>query len=315
MEACAQDIALAHGDDVARIVLDVGLGHDRLGLGLVDAVGEGRDDGDARGLLRRVGGQDLFDDGGADKDAVKGLGLGVGQEGQVEGRDEALNLAAKVVAVDADVEAANELLAALFGGVGLLGEEDEAGAGAPGRFLEDSEEDLRRQLSCRPDEQGRGRDGDSSGKRANALDKVAQRLEEARLGGDKGNGGALAAGDDEGVAACQLVWGAHLDGLDGGREDVGELGGGLADEGDVLGEAALESEDADGGGGWLHVGKSRRIKYVYIYIYIQKRESKEKWQYNQKRKLERGANRLVQARLILVNRPSTASAQAGLLDY
>ena len=149
VEARAQHVALAHRDNVARIVLDVGLGDDRLRLGLVDAVGEGRDDGDARGLLSRRG-EDLFDDGGADEDAIKGLGLGVGQEGQVEGRDEALDLAAKVVAVDADVEAADELLAALFGGVGLFGEEDEAGAGAPGGLLEDPETKV--SISRREDE-------------------------------------------------------------------------------------------------------------------------------------------------------------------
>lgn len=135
MEARAQNVALAHRDNVTRVIFDIGLGDDRLGFGLVDAVGQGGDDCDARGGAG--GGQNLLDDGSADEDAVKGLGGGVGQEGQVERRDEALNLAAKVVAVDADVEAANELLAALFGGVGLFGEEDEAGTGAPGWFLQD----------------------------------------------------------------------------------------------------------------------------------------------------------------------------------
>lgn len=43
-----------------------------------------------------------------------------------------------MVAVDADSETADELLAALFGSVGFVGEEDEASASAPHRFLLDS---------------------------------------------------------------------------------------------------------------------------------------------------------------------------------
>jgi hypothetical protein len=137
VEARPEHIALANRDNVPGIVLGVRFRDGRFGLGLVDAVGEGGDDGDGRRQQR-------LDDGGADKDAVKGMGgSGVGQEGQVEGRDEALNLAAEMVAVDADVEAADERLAALFGGVGLFGEEDEASASAPSRFLEDSRERIR----------------------------------------------------------------------------------------------------------------------------------------------------------------------------
>ena len=52
---------------------------------------------------------------------------------------EALDLTAEVVAVHADAETADEFLAALFGCVGLVGEEDEAGAGAPGRLSENPE--------------------------------------------------------------------------------------------------------------------------------------------------------------------------------
>lgn len=43
-----------------------------------------------------------------------------------------------MVAVDADAETADEGLAALFGAVGFVAEEDEAGACSPDRFLLDS---------------------------------------------------------------------------------------------------------------------------------------------------------------------------------
>lgn len=132
VEAGAEDVALPDGNDVARRALDIGLGD--ASLGLVNSVGEGGDDSHLA-LLGGVGVEDLFDDGGADKDALERSVL---EEGQVDRGDEALNLAAKVVAVDADVEAADELLAALFGGVCLFGEEDEAGAGAPDGLLLDS---------------------------------------------------------------------------------------------------------------------------------------------------------------------------------
>ncbi len=36
------------------------------------------------------------------------------------------------------------------------------------------------------------------------LDKVSQRLQETRLSGDKGDGRALATGDDEGITLVQL---------------------------------------------------------------------------------------------------------------
>lgn len=75
--------------------------------------------------------QNLGDDGGPDEDG----GKGVGQERQVHGVLEAVDLATKVVSVDADVQTADELLAALLGGVDLLGQKDESGTGAPGGLL------------------------------------------------------------------------------------------------------------------------------------------------------------------------------------
>lgn len=132
MEAGAQDRTLAHRNNVPRIVLDDGLRNARLHL-----VDSARQLGQDLDILR----ENLLHHGRADEDAREGgrVGLG-GEKGQVERRLEALNLAAKVVAVDADVEAADELLAALFGGVGLVGEEDEAGAGSPDGLLLGSEE-------------------------------------------------------------------------------------------------------------------------------------------------------------------------------
>lgn len=85
-------------------------------------------------------GQQLLDDGRADEDrseGVVGVGGGGGEEGQGEQGLEGLGLASEVVAVHAHVEAADQFLAALLGAVGGLGEEDEAGAGAPGWFALD----------------------------------------------------------------------------------------------------------------------------------------------------------------------------------
>lgn len=225
VEAGANHVGLAHGNNVAGAAGCARLRQARLHL--VDAAGQGSEDGNG------VGGraQHLLDDGGANKDAGKGRGAGA-EKGEVQVGDEALNLAAKVVAVDADSEPADELLAALFGGVGLVRKEDEAGAGAPDGLGED------------PGPASARGEAASSGRAADALDKVAQGLEEARLGGDEGHCGALAAGDDEGVAAGELGGRAHLEGAHGD----GELLGGAGDEGDVLGEAALEGEDADDGG-------------------------------------------------------------------
>ncbi|KAJ2980526.1 hypothetical protein NQ176_g2581 [Zarea fungicola] len=64
----------------------------------------------------------------------------------------------------------------------------------------------------------------------------------------------LAAGDDEGIAESELLGRADLDGLNLGRKRVSELLGGPADKSDMLGETALERQDADGGCSGLHIG-------------------------------------------------------------
>jgi hypothetical protein len=74
---------------------------------------------------------DLFHDGRADKDA--GKWFPVLKEGKVKARLEAFNLTTKVVAVDAHGETTDEFLAALFGGVGFIREEDETSASSPNR--------------------------------------------------------------------------------------------------------------------------------------------------------------------------------------
>jgi hypothetical protein len=50
---------------------------------------------------------------------------------------------------------------------------------------------------------------------SDALDKVTQLLQEVGLGGDERDGGALAAGDDEGVASGELIRGPDLDEVKG----------------------------------------------------------------------------------------------------
>ncbi|KAH6608494.1 hypothetical protein Trco_001840 [Trichoderma cornu-damae] len=139
-------------------------------------------------------GEDLLHDRGADKDAREGRRIGfAGKEGELKGRLEALDLAAKVVAVDAHAEAADEFLAALFGGVGL-------------------------------------------------------RFHKPRLLGNKRNGRALAAGDDQGIASRELLGSAHFNGLKRSVRSAAlgeDGGGGLAEEVDVFDEAALEGQDAD----------------------------------------------------------------------
>lgn len=128
MEAGAHDIALAHSNNVSRVILGSRLRDTRLGL--VDTARQLGEDSDS------FGSENLFDDGSADEDAGE-LRVGA-EERKVEGHLEAFDLAAKVVSVDADAEAADEFLAALFGGVGFVGEQDEAGAGAPDGLLLDS---------------------------------------------------------------------------------------------------------------------------------------------------------------------------------
>lgn len=61
------------------------------------------------------------------------------QKGQLYIGDKALDLATKMVTAHANVEPANELLTALFGGVGLLCEKNQACTGAPDWLPRDSD--------------------------------------------------------------------------------------------------------------------------------------------------------------------------------
>lgn len=88
--------------------------------------------------------QDLLDDGGPDEDARKGprghchltaaAVVKVREERQIQAGLEAVHLAAEMVPVGADVQTAHQLLAALLGACGFVGEQDEACTGAPCRF-------------------------------------------------------------------------------------------------------------------------------------------------------------------------------------
>lgn len=121
VEARAQDVALSDGNDISGAVLRVSLRD--TSLGLVNSSGQRRQHGNS------ICGDDLFDDRRADEDAGE-LGIRA-EEGEVKRLDEGLDLATKVVAVDSDAEAADELLAALLRGVGFVGQEDKTGAGTP----------------------------------------------------------------------------------------------------------------------------------------------------------------------------------------
>lgn len=127
VEAGAQDIALANSNNISRVILDSSLRDTRLGL--VDTAGQLGEDGDT------LSSEDLFDNRGADEDTGE-LRVGA-KEGEVEGHLEAFDLAAKVVSVDADAEAADEFLAALLGGVCFVGQQDETGACTPDGLLLD----------------------------------------------------------------------------------------------------------------------------------------------------------------------------------
>lgn len=164
VEACPQDVSLPDGNNVVQIaplhvrrrIRGPALGsrgaswengqYLHVGLGWVTG-GHLYTWSHLIALHLRLGGhQQLLDNRRPDEDAWerrRGEGDGGGpfgyrlcrQERQLDVRHKALDLAAEVVAVDANVQAANEFLAALLGGVGLLGKQDEAGTGAPGWFL------------------------------------------------------------------------------------------------------------------------------------------------------------------------------------
>jgi hypothetical protein len=127
METHADNRALSNRNDIVFLLLIEG----RAALGLFLAGDRGKD--------LDIVIQDLLDYRSANENGGKELvhrlslvdRLVLAEEGKVNGSLEALELAAKVVAGDGDVEAADELLAADFGAVGLLCEQDKAGAGTP----------------------------------------------------------------------------------------------------------------------------------------------------------------------------------------
>lgn len=161
-------------------------------------------------------GENLLHHGGADEDAGELLRVAAaftGEEGQLDGGSEALHLATKVVAMDADAETADEGLAALFGAVGFVAEEDEAGACSPDRFLLN-------------------------------FDEITQWLQQARLLSNKGDGSALATGDHQGIASSEFLDGAHFNGLE--SEIFGDdARGSPVEQLNVLGEATLKGQDAN----------------------------------------------------------------------
>lgn len=123
---------------------------------------------------------------------------------------------------------------------------------------------------------GKERKGGEKARKTNALDKVPQRVKQAQPARDDGHGGALAAGDDQGVALLQLLGRAHLGegelerillsfllvlllGRGGGGGD--DVVGGPAQQRQVLDDAALEGQDADGDGLDGH-GKDITIQLV-----------------------------------------------------
>lgn len=81
--------------------------------------------------------QDTFHDGGSNKDSWERRGV-LAQEWQLQRPLETLSLTTKVVAVDSNVEATDELLASLLCLVGRLGEQDQTCASTPGRLAVDS---------------------------------------------------------------------------------------------------------------------------------------------------------------------------------
>lgn len=132
-------------------------------------------------------GPNVIDDGGADEDGVEG---GSAEGGNVDVGLEAVDLAAVGVATKADVQGAQ-------GGVrkvgGPLGEDDQAGAGAPDR--------------------------ESGG------DQLLKGLVKLEVQHEAAEAGALAARDDEAVELGQVVGFAHLAGFDAqALEDADVLG-------------------------------------------------------------------------------------------
>lgn len=135
MKTHPQNIPLPHRNNIPRIVLRHRLRLSRLHL--VHPPRQFCKHLDIGSVACFGAAEDFFHDRRSDEDSREGSG-GFAEEGQGEAGFEALDLAAEVVAVHADAEPADEFLAALFGGIGFVREEDQAGASSPDWFLLDS---------------------------------------------------------------------------------------------------------------------------------------------------------------------------------
>ena len=72
------------------------------------------------------------------------------------------------------------------------------------------------------------------------FDELPQGFEEAAAGCYEGDGGGLAAGEDEGCAGGEFGGGADFDEFEIVVLEGGGVGGGALEEGDVFYEGALE---------------------------------------------------------------------------
>jgi len=165
MKAGAKCIALPHSNDIS-ILTDILSEHaslsqrarparqprQHLDLGIVRLHGEaisrrlrGRNDCAFAASLSSLDAvsnrQDLLDDGRADEDGAEDRRRRLRwlrEKRQIQIGREALDLSAEVVAVDAHVQPADQLLAARLRAVGALRQQDQARAGAPGGLAVDS---------------------------------------------------------------------------------------------------------------------------------------------------------------------------------
>ncbi|KAF3076160.1 hypothetical protein CFAM422_001512 [Trichoderma lentiforme] len=226
MKARPHNRALSNRNDISRITLSDS--KRKTSLCSLDSVRKSSQDFNLGPIAM---GENLLYHGGANEDAgelVRVAAAFAREEGQVDGGSEALHLAAKVVAVDADAETSDEGLAALFGAVGFVAEEDEAGACSPDRLLLDSSF-----LKAF---------GDSA--KIVLLDEITQWFQQARLLSNKRDGSALATGDHQGIASSEFLDGAHFNGCkseifgdDARSSPVEQL--------NVLGKATLKGQDAN----------------------------------------------------------------------
>lgn len=77
------------------------------------------------------------------------------------------------------------------------------------------------------------------------FDKLAERFEHTAALGDERNCGAFSSGENESVAAGELVGGSYFEEAEGCVVLGCEGWRGLGEEGDVFDEGALEGEDAN----------------------------------------------------------------------